>query len=123
MVGLGGVDNTSDLAKPISTATQAALNTKQSTLVSGTDIKTINGESILGSGNLDVGGGGLSGPTLQGDTAPYVTQTKTYQITNYNSFSSYAVSASAGTVSLSGDTITFTAPPIADNVSLTLTVG
>ena len=31
------------------------LNTKQDTLVSGTNIKTINGNSILGSGNLDVG--------------------------------------------------------------------
>lgn len=34
MVGLGNVDNTSDLAKPISTATQAALDTKP-TLVGG----------------------------------------------------------------------------------------
>ena len=31
----------------------------QSILVSGTNIKTINGTSILGSGNLDVGGGGV----------------------------------------------------------------
>lgn len=31
-VGLGNVDNTSDLTKPISTATQAALNTKQNVL-------------------------------------------------------------------------------------------
>ena len=69
---------------------------------------------------LQMGAGG--GPTLQGDTAPYVTQTKTYQITNYNSFSSYSVSASAGTASLSGDTITFTAPASAGNVNLTLTV-
>ncbi len=44
---------------------------------------------------LQMGAGG--GPTLQGDPAPYVTQTKTYQITNYNSFRSYAVSASEGT--------------------------
>jgi len=35
MVGLGNVDNTSDLSKPISTATQSALNAKQATL-SGT---------------------------------------------------------------------------------------
>ena len=33
MVGLGNVDNTSDLNKPISTATQSALNLKQNTLV------------------------------------------------------------------------------------------
>lgn len=37
---------------PISTATQTALNTKQDTLVSGTNIKTINGTSLLGSGNI-----------------------------------------------------------------------
>ena len=54
-VGLGNVDNTSDVNKPISTATQTALNDKQATLVSGTNIKTINNTSILGSGNLDVG--------------------------------------------------------------------
>jgi hypothetical protein len=55
-VGLGNVDNTSDLNKPISTATQTALNAKQDTLVSGTNIKTINGNSVLGSGDLVVGG-------------------------------------------------------------------
>ena len=33
-----------------------ALATKQATLVSGTNIKTINGDSVLGSGNLSVGG-------------------------------------------------------------------
>lgn len=53
-VGLGNVDNTSDLAKPISTLTQTALDGKQATLVSGTNIKTIGGENILGSGNLEV---------------------------------------------------------------------
>lgn len=68
-IGLGNVDNTSDLDKPISTATQTALNlkadsstvssglaTKQNTLVSGTNIKTVNGESVLGSGNLVISG-------------------------------------------------------------------
>ena len=34
---------------------QKELETKQDTLVSGTNIKTIGGQSILGSGNLDVG--------------------------------------------------------------------
>lgn len=51
-VGLSNVDNTSDLNKPISTATQIALNAKQATLVSGTNIKTINGNTLLGSGDL-----------------------------------------------------------------------
>lgn len=53
-LGLGNVDNTSDLNKTISTATSAALAGKQATLVSGTNIKTINGSSVLGLGNLTV---------------------------------------------------------------------
>lgn len=35
-----------------------AVSGKQDTLVSGTNIKTINNESILGSGNIDIQGGG-----------------------------------------------------------------
>lgn len=33
-------------------------STKQDTLVSGTSIKTVNGDSLLGSGNIEVSGGG-----------------------------------------------------------------
>lgn len=49
---------------------------RQATLVSGTNIKTINGDSILGSGDLTVGGGGgydyridvtISGSTVTAD--------------------------------------------------------
>lgn len=36
---------------------QAQLNNKQATLVSGTNIKTINNQSILGSGNISISGG------------------------------------------------------------------
>jgi hypothetical protein len=53
-VGLGNVDNTSDANKPVSTATQTALDAKQDTLVSGTNIKTINSTSLLGSGDVAV---------------------------------------------------------------------
>jgi hypothetical protein len=34
------------------------IDDKQDTLVSGTNIKTINNTSILGSGNIDIQGGG-----------------------------------------------------------------
>ena len=54
-VGLGNVDNTADTNKPVSVATQAALNTKQAVLVSGTNIKTINGSSLLDAGDITVG--------------------------------------------------------------------
>ena len=70
-VGLNNVDNTSDADKPISTATQAALNEKQASLVSGTNIKTINGSSILGSGDLAVDAAGVQYTA----TAPTVANT------------------------------------------------
>lgn len=54
-VGLDNVDNTSDANKPVSTAQQTALDAKQAALVSGTNIKTVNGNSLLGSGDLEVG--------------------------------------------------------------------
>jgi hypothetical protein len=57
-LALNNVDNTSDADKPVSTATQTALNAKQATLVSGTNIKTINNESLLGSGNITISGSG-----------------------------------------------------------------
>lgn len=61
-VGLSNVDNTSDANKPISTATQTALDSKQATLVSGTSIKTINGNSLLGSGDITISSGGSTDP-------------------------------------------------------------
>ena len=42
------------------TEISTALGNKQDTLVSGTNIKTINNESILGSGNITIEGGGSS---------------------------------------------------------------
>jgi hypothetical protein len=44
---------------------QDELDDKQDTLVSATNIKTINGTSVLGSGDLTVGGGGGSAGGLQ----------------------------------------------------------
>lgn len=54
-VGLANVDNTADVDKPVSTAQATAIGLKQDTLVSGTNIKTINGSSVLGSGDIAVG--------------------------------------------------------------------
>jgi hypothetical protein len=67
-VGLSNVDNTSDANKPISSATQTALNAKQDTLVSGTTIKTINSTSILGSGNIVISGGTGAVDSVNGQT-------------------------------------------------------
>jgi len=64
-IGLSNVPNTDFTA---------SIATKQDTLVSATNIKTINGNSVLGSGNLIVGGSltkGIAevdfGPTEQGE--------------------------------------------------------
>ena len=45
-------------------AITAATSTKQDTLVSGTNIKTINNESILGSGNITIQGSGSVDQTI-----------------------------------------------------------
>jgi hypothetical protein len=70
-LALNNVDNTTDANKPISSATQTALDAKQATLVSGTNIKTINSTSILGSGNIAISSavawGGVTG-TLSNQT-------------------------------------------------------
>lgn len=68
-VGLGNVDNTSDVNKPVSTAQAAAIAAKQDTLVSGTNIKTVNGTSILGAGNISITSGTAIGDTISGATA------------------------------------------------------
>jgi len=64
-LALNNVDNTSDANKAISSATQSALDGKQATLVSGTNIKTINSTSILGAGNISISSavawGGITG--------------------------------------------------------------
>jgi hypothetical protein len=58
--GGGGASSWGDITGTLSNQTdlQNALNTKQATLVSGTNIKTINNESLLGSGNITISGGG-----------------------------------------------------------------
>lgn len=40
---------------------RSVFDTKQEKLVSGTSIKTINGQSVLGSGNISISGGGTGG--------------------------------------------------------------
>lgn len=51
-------------------ATQASVNAKQDTLVSGTNIKTINSQSLLGQGNIEitVEGGGITDAPSDGKT-------------------------------------------------------
>lgn len=50
--GLNNVDNTHDVDKPVSDAVRDALSLKQVTLVSGLNISTVNGLSLLGGSPL-----------------------------------------------------------------------
>ncbi|MDR3000558.1 MAG: hypothetical protein LBU89_04760 [Fibromonadaceae bacterium] len=52
-VGLGNVDNTSDVSKPISTATQNALNGKQNTLTAGANVQ-ISGSTISATDTIQI---------------------------------------------------------------------
>jgi hypothetical protein len=60
-LGLNNVTNTADADKPLSNAAVTALAAKQNKLVSGENIKTINGVSLLGDGDLLIEGSGDGG--------------------------------------------------------------
>lgn len=63
------------------TQISTALASKQDTLVSGTNIKTINNESILGSGNITIEGGG-GGKAVSGGTNISITTGETADTIN-----------------------------------------
>ena len=66
----------------VDNAITAATSTKQDTLVSGTNIKTINNTSILGSGNIDIQGGGGGGKAVSGGTNISITTGETADTIN-----------------------------------------
>jgi hypothetical protein len=61
------VDNTADVDKPVSTAAQTALDAKQVTLISGVNISTVNGLSVLSGTPLVVERGATSLESLPYD--------------------------------------------------------
>ena len=85
MVGLGNVNNTSDLNKPISTAVQSALTTYQALITSASNI-SVNNISI---------GGSLSGTGVNTLLSPYalVTALSSYQLVS--GMSNYLTTSSA----------------------------
>ena len=81
VIGMDQIDNTSDLAKPISQATQTALNGKQSLLINGTNIKTLAGATIIGPGSITVTGDATAtgtGSTLNISLSPTGVTAGTY---------------------------------------------
>lgn len=61
------VDDTNSTNKFVTEAEKTTWNSKQDALVSGTNIKTINNQSILGSGNLEISSGTQSSIDVQVD--------------------------------------------------------
>lgn len=90
---LSSPDNTK---YPTSLAVSTELATKQATLVSGTNIKTINGSTILGSGDLVISGGGGGG----GGVSSLNTLTGALTIAVTYTGSSITVSQAGSTISI-----------------------
>lgn len=65
VTGVGSYDGTNYSS---ASTVQNVVNGKQDTLISGTNIKTINNESLLGSGNISITGGIESLTTSEIDT-------------------------------------------------------
>lgn len=63
-------------------AITAAVSGKQDTLVSGTNIKTINNESLLGSGNIEIQGGG--GKAIEAGRGISITTGETADTVSFN---------------------------------------
>ena len=80
------------------------LNNVVNTKLTAGSLKTINKQSIIGDGNIEIQ---QKAVTISGDVAMYATQSKIYKITNYNSFARYEVFADVGTATINEDTITY----------------
>ena len=65
-------------------AITAATSTKQDTLVSGTNIKTINGETLLGEGNITIEGGSGGGKAIEAGRGIKITTGETADTVSFN---------------------------------------
>ena len=124
-ISVGGSSTWGSIGGTLSNQTDLknALDSKQGTLSSGVNIKTINGASILGSGNLSVTASSMAWGNLTGSIS---NQTDLQSALNgkqdFNS--TIIVLATSGTVSLTSNmvhtitpsaTVTFSLPSISDN--------
>jgi hypothetical protein len=75
--------NPDDLSELFDEAIEIAKDGMQEELVSGTNIKTINGNSLLGSGDLTIGGGGGTPTGYYGQYQDNVSQTAAVANTGY----------------------------------------
>lgn len=110
-VGLSNADNTSDASKPISTATQTALNAKEPTIVSGSTTQWFRGDkqwALLS--KSDVGLSNVDNTTDAGKPVSTATQTaldaKNKNITWKKDTTTYGSAGSIGSVKFTGAGVT-----------------
>ena len=120
MVGLGNVDNTTDALKPVSTATQTALDAKLSSTVAASMYATK--ASPVFTGTVDFSGATVTGitalPTQLNNSGKYLTTNGTAATWSDLNLTAYATKASpvfTGTVDFSGATVTGLTTTIADS--------
>ncbi len=82
----------------VSTEIQTAISTKQDTLVSGTNIKTVNNNSLLGSGDLQISGANYVAGTGINITGNTINNT----ITSYNDLSNLPSIPNINTINFGG---------------------
>lgn len=117
-------------------AITAATSTKQDALVSGTNIKTINGESILGEGNITIegvsgGGKAVSAGTnisiTTGETADTINCTLPFKYENNSLLFGYNINLGTGRYNSLGispkDSISLTETKIDGNSAIAIGVG
>ena len=115
-------------AEQAGSAVSGAVKVSANDTTAGTlDVKFVAGNNVTltvlndgGNEQLEIKSTG-GGVALSGDIDVYVTQVKTYTISDYNAFSVYGVSVTAGTASIAEDEITFNAPSSAQSITLTVT--
>ena len=99
------LNNKPDLSKY---ATKEEVNAKQDTLISGSNIKTINNQSLLGSGNIDIKGGGgeisyekqyLTFEALEDGTFSFTENDLQYSIDDGNTWQTLTAGTSTPTIS------------------------
>ena len=124
-ISIGGASTWGSISGTLSNQTdlQDALDDKQTVLVSGTNIKTINGSSILGSGNLNVSASSVAWGNVTGDLSSQ-TDLKNALDSKQDVNRTIIVLATSGNITLTANavhsitpsaTITFKLPSISDN--------
>lgn len=107
-----GVDKVSDIAQKLSIVTNSEKNQNNG-------VASLNASSKLTASKLPIIAGS-NNVNISGNLTVNINATTQFVITDYDVFRTYTVTANVGTVSRTGDTISYTAPPTVQAVSLTI---